>query len=166
MNILLISSSARGHAIADALRRSPQNPELVSIATTLNPGIQQLAKEQFVEPDLTCFDRILEIVKKTKPDIAIVGPEDPIALGIADILQEHDIPCIAPLKTLAQIESSKGFTRRLLKKHNINVSPLFEVFSKDNKENLNTFIEQELWGNYVIKHDGLKGGKGVKVRAI
>src|SRR3990167_5926953 len=111
MRIFLVTSSARGHAIADALKRSPQNPEIISIATSPNPGIREIAEEQFVEPNLSDTDRILEIAKRTRPDIAIIGPEDPIAAGVADIFEEHGIPTVAPKKNLARIESSKGFTR-------------------------------------------------------
>lgn len=163
MRILLVSSSARGHAIADALKQSPKNPELISIATMANPGIKNLSEEQFVEPRLADFDRILEIVKKTKPDLAVIGPEDPICAGIADVLEHNGVPTVAPSKSLARIESSKAFTRELLKKYEIDASPKFRVFSKENREDLNIFIEQECWGEYVVKFDGLKGGKGVKV---
>lgn len=122
--------------------------------------------------DLMDFGKIVDIAKKAKPDFAVIGPDDPIGGGLADALEEVGIRSVAPKKSLARIESSKGFTRKLLKKYEIDASPKFHVFSRASKihkdaqeerKNLHTFIDQELQGNYVVKYDALKGGKGVKV---
>ena len=170
MRILLITSSARGHALADALHRSPQKPEIISICANKNPGIRALATEMHVM-NVMDFDGIVEIVKKTTPDLAVIGPDDPIGGGLADILEEMGLPTVAPKKSLARVESSKGFTRNLLEKYGIDASPKFEVFDKQSnskralemEKDMYNFIDQELRGNYVVKYDGLKGGKGVKV---
>ncbi|MCF7844988.1 MAG: phosphoribosylamine--glycine ligase [Kiritimatiellales bacterium] len=162
MKVLLITSSARGHAIADALARSPQKPEIIAICTSRNPGIRKIAKEQHVI-DIMDFDRVLDIAKKSNPDFAIIGPEDPMGSGLTDALQAAGIPTVAPLKSLARIESSKGFTRELLEKHGVDASPKFKVFTSTEGSEMNTFIDQVLGGDYVIKYDALKGGKGVKV---
>src|SRR3989338_70801 len=163
MRILLISSSARGHAIADGHKQSSKNPAFISVFSSANPGIQELAEEQHVLTPLTNIDAILTIAKNTKPNLAVIGPEDPIASGIANTREEVGIPTVAPLKSLAQIESSKGFTRNIIKKYGINCSPQFRVYTKDTMKNMNKFIEQELKENFVVKYDALKGGKGVKV---
>ncbi|MBU0766392.1 phosphoribosylamine--glycine ligase [Patescibacteria group bacterium] len=162
MKVLLITSSARGHAIADALARSQHNPEIISVSTSHNPGIIKLASQQHVI-DIMDFDRVLEIAKKSKPDFAIIGPEDPMGAGLTNILEEAGVPTVAPRKELARIEASKGFTRELLEKHGIDASPKFKVFSSTEGRLMNTFIDQDLEGNFVIKYDALKGGKGVKV---
>ncbi len=171
MKILLITSSARGHALADALSRSKKKPEIISICANRNPGIRAIAAEQFVV-NIMDFPAIVEIAKNEKPDFAIIGPDNPIGAGLADVLEGIGIPTVAPRKSLARIESSKGFTRELLAKHGIDASPKFRVFSrglnshgalKEEKKSLYTFIDQELGGNYVVKYDALKGGKGVKV---
>lgn len=170
MRVLLITSSARGHALAEALYRSPQKPEIISVCVNKNPGIRPLASEMHVM-NVMDFDGIIDIVKKTTPDMAVIGPDDPIGGGLADILEDMGLPTVAPKKALAQVESSKAFTRNLLDKYGIDASPKFEVFDtqKNSKRALEmekdmyTYIDQELGGNYVVKYDALKGGKGVKV---
>ena len=161
MKILLTSLAARGHAIADALARSPQNPEIVSIVPAKNPGIAALASEQFVA-DLMDFDAVLDIAKKVQPDFAFVAPDDPIGAGLTDALEDIGIASVAPKKALAQVEASKGFTRDLLTKHGIDASPAYKVFTETDDTSIRSFLD-ELEGNYVVKYDALKGGKGVKV---
>ncbi|MCH7848517.1 MAG: phosphoribosylamine--glycine ligase [Planctomycetes bacterium] len=143
-------------------RRFPANSKIFSICPAKNPGIAKLALEQHVM-DIMSFGRILEVAKEVKPDFAIIGPEDPIGGGLADELELIGIPSIAPQKSLAQIESSKGFTRDILKKYDIDASPIFRIFGSGELKELNTFIEQDLGGEFVVKYDGLKGGKGVKL---
>lgn len=162
MKVLLITSAARGHALADALSRSPQKPDIISICSARNPGIAKLSSEQH-RMDIMSFGKILDVAKRAKPDFAIIGPEDPIGGGLVDELELIGIPSVAPKKSLAQIESSKGFTRDLLKKYGIDASPIFKVFGLGELKELNTFIEQDLGGEYVVKYDALKGGKGVKL---
>lgn len=164
MKILLLSLAARGHAIADALARSPQKPEIVSIVPAKNAGIAALASAQHV-CDLMDFEAVKKIAEDEKPDFAFVAPDDPIGAGLVDELEAIGIPCVAPKKKLAQIEASKGFTRDLLEKHGIDASPAFRVFTYEipnTKYEIQSFID-ELEGNYVVKYDALKGGKGVKV---
>ena len=117
MKVLLVSSSARGHAIADALHRSPQKPEIISICVNRNPGIRKIAARSFVQ-NIMDFPAIVEIAKQEKPNFAFIGPDDPIGAGLADVLQGIGIPSVAPKKKLAQVETSKGFTRELLQKYN------------------------------------------------
>ncbi len=161
MRILLLSLAARGHAVADALSRSPQNPEIISIVPSRNPGIARIATETHIA-DLMDFKSVLEIAKKAKPDFAFIAPDDPIGAGLADELEKIGIPSVAPKKSLARIESSKGFTRDLLKKYNIDASPAYRVFTEADAKPIRSFID-ELHGQYVVKYDALKGGKGVKV---
>jgi phosphoribosylamine--glycine ligase len=162
MKILLVTSSARGHALADALHRSNPSPEIISVSSTRNPGIRKLAAEQHVL-DLADIPAILEVAKSTRPDFAVIGPEDPLALGLADNLEGIGIPTVGPKKSLARIESSKGFTRDLMHRHGIDASPKYRVFTEANDKEIQRYIEDELQGEYVVKYDALKGGKGVKV---
>lgn len=121
--------------------------------------------------DIMDFGQIVEIAKKTTPDFAVIGPDDPIGSGLADILEELGLPSVAPKKALARIESSKGFARKLLEKYGVDALPKFRVFEKQNsstkalteEKEMYTFIDQELRGEYVVKYDALRGGKGVKV---
>lgn len=190
MRVLLITSSARGHAIAEALARSPQQPDIFSLCTTRNPGIRRIAAAQEVL-DIMDFPAVCAHAKRWQPDFAIIGPDDPIGAGLADVLEEIGVPTVAPKKSFARIESSKGFARELLRKYGIDASPKFRIFSshplsltlspqergmpypplphggkvreRGSKKEMHRFIHDELQGNYVVKYDGLRGGKGVKV---
>lgn len=174
MRILLITSSARGHAIAETLARSPQKPEIVSLCTARNPGIRRIAAAQETI-DIMDFPTVCTHAKRWQPDFAIIGPDDPIGAGLADVLEEIGVPTVAPTKSFARIESSKGFARELLRKYGIDASPQFRMFSSSpltlslspkgerGSQSIRRFIEDDLRGNYVVKYDGLRGGKGVKV---
>jgi phosphoribosylamine---glycine ligase len=166
MKILLITISARGHAIAEAMKRSPQDPQIIHVCPSRNPGIRKHVEEQFVVDSLMDFDAIVGIAKKIRPDFAFVAPDDPIGGGLADVLENIGIQSVAPMKDLARIESSKSFARELLREHGIDASPAFRVFRKgegDGEKGIREYIERELGGEYVVKYDGLLGGKGVKV---
>ncbi len=169
MRILLITNSARGEAIADALIRSPQKPELIVCSTVKSPGFAKLATELHVM-DIMSFAKIVEIGKTAACDFAFIAPDDPIGAGLADRLESTGIPCIAPRRTLARIESSKSFARELMTKYNILHNPQYRTFSlssldqhRETEISIRAYIEHELHNHYVIKYDALKGGKGVKV---
>jgi phosphoribosylamine--glycine ligase len=159
-NILLIGSGAREHAIAKALKKSPQKPHIYCCGTSRNPGIVQLTQQYFVA-NICDVEEILQIARDCKIDLAIIGPEAPLERGLADLLWQHHIPTIGPKKNLAQLETSKSFTRNLLKKYNIPGSPKYGVFH--DLHSAKDFLMELGEGNYVIKADGLMGGKGVKV---
>jgi phosphoribosylamine--glycine ligase len=157
--ILLIGNGAREHVIAETLKRSPQACEIGAYGKAVNPGIKALSSEYRVGP-LDEFSELIAFAKKFKPDFAIVGPDNPIADGAADALLELGIKSVAPLQELAQLESSKSFTRDLLAKYDIPGNPQFKVFTSE--DGLREMME-ELGGDYVVKADGLHGGKGVKL---
>ncbi len=99
-----------------------------------------------------------------KPDFVVNGPEETLAMGqgVVDLLRdEFGIPCIGPTKRLAQLEASKAFTRRLLATHGIPGNPEFRIFSAPDLGEIKSYLQQ--LGNFVVKPDGLTGGKGVKV---
>lgn len=148
--------------MAEALKRSRHNPEIISISPGRNPGIKKLASEQYLA-EATDITKIIDIAKKTKPDFAVIGPEEPLAAGVSDALAEIAIPVVGPTKKLAQIESSKGFTRSLLHKYGIHANPECESFSEPDPVKIQKYLEQNLQGEYVVKYDALKGGKGVKL---
>jgi phosphoribosylamine--glycine ligase len=160
MKILLIGSGAREHAIAKALQRSQRNPTIFCCGTTKNPGIFPVTKEYWIG-DICQIDAVVKKALEWEIDIAIIGPEAPLAQGLADILWDNHIPTIGPKKKLAQIETSKAFTRDLLKKYRVPGTPEYRVFH--DLEGVRDFLLHLGDDHYVIKADGLMGGKGVKV---
>lgn len=160
MNYLLIGSGAREHAIARALHRSFKPGDvLYCFGNTLNPGILALA-ECYQTGAITNIDKILWFCQDISFEFAIIGPEAPLSSGIADRLWQHGIPVVGPKQALAQLETSKTFTRHLLQKYNIPGNPRYQYF--DRLEGVADFLKI-LRNAYVIKADGLMGGKGVKV---
>ena len=158
MKILLVGNGAREHAMAEALKKSPKCGELFVFASSVNPGIKNLATDYHIG-DLKDVDSIQEYANKMKPDFAVIGPENPLALGVVDDLKAIGIPCASPTMKMAQIESSKSFTRELLQKYNVPGGPKFRTFTSD--EGMLDFAKE--LGQIVVKADGLKSGKGVQV---
>jgi phosphoribosylamine--glycine ligase len=159
MKILLIGSGAREHAIACAITRSPQRPELHCFASSCNPGIQQLAN-QYSVGKITDVDSTVRLATQWQSELAIIGPEAPLESGIADALWLSGIPTVGPKKRLAQLETSKSFTRKLLDKYLPQACPRFRSFNS--LDGVREFL-RDLGDRYVIKVDGLMRGKGVKV---
>lgn len=160
MNILIVGSGAREHAIAMALQRSPQVPTLFCCGSSLNPGIKHMVQGYHVG-DVTDVMAISQEAETWQIDLAIIGPEAPLAHGLADALWARNIPTIGPKRKLAMIETSKEFGRNLMKKHQIAGLPEFEAF--ESMVGVEAFLQKLGEGNYVVKANGLMGGKGVKV---
>lgn len=159
MNFLVIGSGAREHIIAEKLDIVGAN--VFSVLTNMNPGLLNISKKNiFVHNYKSNIEEIVAFALANSIDCVVIGPEDPLALGLSDLFWKKDIPVVGPLKELAQIETSKGFTRDLLNNYNIDVSPNYKRFNSLN--GVKDYME-DLSGNYVVKFDGLMGGKGVKV---
>ncbi len=157
--ILLIGNGAREHAIAEALKKSRYDIDLFAVGSSMNPGIAGMCSEYMLS-DVCDSDSIREFALRIRPDFAVIGPEAPIAHGIVDMLLELEIHSASPLETVGKLESSKSFTRDLLEKYQIPGNPKFKVFYDE--EGLEDFMI-ELGEDFVVKADGLKGGKGVMV---
>jgi phosphoribosylamine--glycine ligase len=160
MNILIIGSGAREHAIAAALHRSPQQKRLYCCGTSINPGIKQMTHHYWTG-SITDVDAILQLAKEWQIGLAIIGPEAPLEKGLADALWRASIPTIGPKQKLAKIETSKGFARDLMQKHHIPGLPRYQIFN--DATGIPDFLAELGEGNYVVKANGLMGGKGVKV---
>lgn len=160
MKILVIGSGAREHAIIKALNRSPQKTALYCYGTTANPGIKALTKDYCVA-DIRDCSAIVAKAKVWEIELAIIGPEAPLEQGMADALWQAKIPTVGPKKVLAQIETSKEFARDLMQKYQIAGLPRYQKFTGLN--GVDDFLLKLGEGNYVIKANGLMGGKGVKV---
>ena len=159
MNILLVGSGAREHAIAHALNNSPQEKNIFCLASNMNPGISELCTEIKID-DINDPKLVSSYALKIGAAIAIVGPENPLAMGVADALWAMGTKVVGPKKNLAQIETSKSFARDLLTEYDIPACPEYRTFSS--MDGVLPFL-QDLGEHYVVKYDGLAGGKGVKV---
>ena len=159
MNFLVIGSGAREHIIGEKL--SEAGAFVYSVLANSNPGLISLSREILsVDSFANNKTQITDFALQNKIDCVVIGPEDPLANGFSDMFQKKNISVVGPLKVLAQIETSKGFTRDLLSKYDIDCSPQYKRFTSMN--GVTDFINL-LSQNYVIKFDGLMGGKGVKV---
>ncbi len=158
-NVLLIGNGAREHALAEAIMRSRHKPDLFAFMRTNNPGIASLA-ERVLLGRYEDLAGITSFARECRIDFAVIGPEDPLHLGVVDALLAAGIPSVGPKKELARLETSKSFTRDLVRKYHIPGNPRFETFTS--LAGIEAFLK-ELPG-IVIKPDGLTGGKGVKVQ--
>ena len=157
--VLIVGSGAREHAIAEALARSPQKPALVCFGSATNPGIAARTSA-YAAGDITNAGAVAEFARAQKATLAIVGPEAPLAAGVADALWDAGVRVVGPRQSLARLESSKAFTRDLLRAHGIEGNPAFARF--ESMAGVEEWLVQ--WpSSHVIKDDGLAGGKGVKV---
>ena len=159
MNILVIGSGAREHAIVRAVEKSPKNKKIFCLGSNVNPGIAELCSD-FTVANINHTQTITDYAEKKAADLAIIGPENPLAIGVADALWDVGVKVVGPMKDLAQIETSKAFARDLLTDYNIPGNPKYKTFSS--LGGVTEFLN-ELGENYVVKFDGLAGGKGVKV---
>ncbi|MBZ2165074.1 phosphoribosylamine--glycine ligase [Methanobacterium spitsbergense] len=154
MKILVVGTGAREHAICNAVK----DAELYSIMSNRNPGISRISKFQISsEKDLI---GVKKYALDNKIDIAIIGPEAPLEMGIVDELQAAGIGCVGPTKEAARIETDKAFMRDLFDTHKIGGSIVYKVF--DSVEDTGDFID-EFGQDVVVKPVGLTGGKGVKI---
>jgi len=161
--VLLIGNGGREHCIAKKLSQSKTPVQIINFATAINPGIAEICGTKNIHVgDILNLKELRKIAELTKPDWAFLGPDDPIAIGSADVLGTMKIPSFGPTKKNAQLESSKSFTRNLLQKYNIDASPDFLVSTEVNDGNRADFFQKRS-GNIVVKADGLLGGKGVIV---
>ena len=157
--VLVVGSGAREVAIARCISQSSIKNSLFCVSKDINPQIFDLCKDYFVV-DLANISDIVSYSKKNKVDLAIVGPENPLANGIVNELENVGIRCVGPKKEVALIETSKSFARKIIDLCCPEKNPQRKEFSSI--EGVESFIKQ-LGGEYVIKFDGLMGGKGVRV---
>jgi phosphoribosylamine---glycine ligase len=158
MKILLIGGGGREHAIAEGVKKSKHKPSLYALMAKKNPGIAVLCEDFLLEKE-TEVGKVIEYAKSRNIEIAFVGPEAPLAAGVADALWEAGIPVIGPKKACAIIEFDKAWARNFMKKYGIEGCPAYEVFTGEGPAH--AFIEK--LGDVAVKPSGLTGGKGVKV---
>ena len=155
MNILLIGSGGREHALAWKMSSSPLLTKMWCAPG--NPGIAQDA--ECIALDVADHAAVIQFCKQNKVDLVVVGPEAPLAAGIIDDLASAGIKAFGPSKAASQLESSKGFTKDLCKANNIPTAA-YERFRDADKAK--AYIRKQ-GAPIVVKADGLAAGKGVVV---
>ena len=161
MTILLLGSGGREHALAWKMIQSSKCSKL--FVAPGNAGTAQIALN--VALNILDFDALKTFALQEKVDMVVVGPEDPLVLGIYDFFQKdaalNHIPVIGPSKVGAQLEGSKEFAKEFLIKHKIPTAA-YDSFTKETVEKGCHFLET-LQPPYVLKADGLAAGKGVLI---
>ena len=155
MNILLIGSGGREHALAWAISNSPLCDRL--FVAPGNPGIGQIARN--VEIKVTDHAAVIAFCRLQNIGLVVVGPEAPLVAGLADDLSAAGIKCFGPRKYPAQLEGSKGFTKDICSKYNI---PTAAYGRFKDKASALAYLDAN-GAPIVIKADGLAAGKGVTV---
>src|SRR5271165_1682767 len=157
MKVLVLGSGGREHALVWKLRQSPRITQLYCAPG--NGGIA--ADAECVAADLKDVQSLVQLANRLRPDLTVVGPELPLALGVADEFQSRGWPIFGPTRAAARLESSKSFAKEFMQRHRIPTAK-YSVCStnEDVHEALKLFHAP-----VVVKADGLAAGKGVVIAA-
>jgi phosphoribosylamine--glycine ligase len=156
INALIIGSGGREYALAWKISQSKHINKFFSINGS--DGIKKFAK--LLPTNWKNFEDVLKICRKEEIDLVVIGPEEPLVLGLSDFLRSHNINVFGPSQEGAKIESSKKFTKILCDEMKI---PTAKYESFDDLEKLSNYIKQQKKFPIVLKYDGLAAGKGVKI---
>ena len=161
MNILLLGSGGREHAMAWKIAQSPKTDKL--FVAPGNAGTMQAG--QNVAIPVNDFPAIKEFVLQNNIQMVVVGPEDPLVRGVYDFFKQDSqlktIPVIGPSKEGAQLEGSKDFAKAFMMRHSIPTARYLSVTKQNLQEGI-AFLHS-LKAPYVLKADGLAAGKGVLI---
>ncbi len=157
MNILVIGSGGREHALTWAVHKSQQVDRL--FVAPGNAGTAKIATNVSVQPGN--FEAIKEFVKRNSVEYIIVGPEQPLVDGIFDYFTDEDVFVIGPSKAAAQLEGSKAFAKAFMKKYSIPTAD-YQSFNASQIKQAYEFLDL-LQPPYVLKASGLAAGKGVVI---
>lgn len=155
MNILLIGSGGREHALAWKMAQSP----LVDVVHSSpgNPGMDEAGPCFDVAAD--DIDKLVQLALQVEPDLIVIGPEAPLSLGLADVLRARGFDVFGPSQKAAQLESSKAFSKARMKAYNVPTAAYGEFTEAAPAK---AFL-QTMEAPYVLKADGLAAGKGVVI---
>ncbi|HUH09144.1 MAG TPA: phosphoribosylamine--glycine ligase [Brevundimonas sp.] len=155
MNILLVGSGGREHALAWKIAQSPLTRRL--IIAPGNPGMEKLG--ELAPLKVTDAEGLAALAREMRADLVVVGPETALEAGLADRLAAANIPCFGPTARAAQLETSKAFSKAFMERHEIPTAG-YGVYEKldEARQALSVFKPP-----YVIKADGLAAGKGVAI---
>ena len=156
MNVLVVGSGGREHALCWKLRQSPLCKRL--FCAPGNPGTKLVADNVDIAAD--DIQGLLRFAIAETIDLTVVGPEAPLCAGIVDEFQKQKKLCFGPNKAAAEIEGSKAFARELCRRHRI-PGPSFQVYEELGMAR--SFLDNRPDGPIVVKASGLAAGKGVTV---
>ena len=159
LKLLIIGSGGREHAIGIALKKSPKNPTLYFAPG--NAGTSTIGTNIAINSSDT--QALASFAKENNINLTIVGPEDPLVMGIVDIFNNENLNIIGPCKIGAQLEGSKKWAKQLMKNYNI---PTANYHAFTNYQKANEFIQSHKTYPIVIKADGLAAGKGVTIATV
>ena len=161
MNILLLGSGGREHALAWKIAQSPDCSQLY-IAPG-NPGTAELGTNVPIKP--TDFEALKSFCLSNQIQMVVVGPEDPLVHGVVDFFEQDaavkHIPVIGPNKIAAQMEGSKTFAKAFMLRNNVQ-TPAYREFNQSNTDEAINYVKQHSMP-VVLKADGLAAGKGVVI---
>ena len=157
MNILIIGSGGREHALAWKCAQSPRVDEV--LVAPGNAGTAREDKVRNVDVSADDIEALAALARAEKVALTIVGPEAPLVAGVVDRFNELNLPCFGPTAAAAQLEGSKAFTKDFLARHNI---PTAAYQNFTDLEPALAYIREQ-GAPIVIKADGLAAGKGVIV---
>lgn len=155
MNVVVIGSGGREHALAYKISQSPQLDSLFIIPG--NPGTESIGKN--IAIDISQKNEILNFCKSHEIKLVVIGPEQPLVEGLADFLRANDVLVFGPNSNAAEIEGNKSFAKNLMKQYNIPTAS-FEIFKNSDKESALKYLHNSSFP-VVIKASGLAAGKGV-----
>ena len=155
MNIALIGSGGREHALCQKIYQSKLSKNIICIPG--NAGTSTIAKN--ININFLDFKNLLRTIKSNKIDLVIVGPEEPLVKGLVDFLNKNKIKVFGPNKYAAKLEGSKAFMKSICKKYKI---PTAQFKICTNRKSVNNFLKTCKMP-LVVKADGLAAGKGVAI---
>lgn len=155
MKILVVGSGGRCHAIVEALSRSPKAEKIYCAPG--NAGIASLAECVAIKD--TDVEGLLAFAKSNDVELTVVGPEAALAVGIVDRFREAGLAIFGPTKAAAEIEASKDFAKRLMKKYDV---PTADYATFTDFEEALSYVKRGTLPT-VLKYDGLAAGKGVVI---
>lgn len=155
MKVAVIGSGGREHAIIKSIKNNRTIEKIYCLPG--NGGIKKDA--ECIDISATNLDEILKFCINNKVDYVIVGPDDPLVMGLVDLLEDNNIMCFGPRKNAAIIEGSKAFSKELMKKYNI---PTADYATFDNYKKAIEYLKKSKMP-IVVKADGLALGKGVNI---
>jgi len=157
LNILIVGSGGREHALAWKIHQSPHVRKLYCAPG--NAGIADIA--ECVPIHATAIPSLVEFAREHSIDLTVVGPEQPLTEGIVDRFEREGLKIFGPTKKAAELEGSKAFAKHFMRKYNIPTAQ-FETFDRRQLSAAKDFIQQ-LALPVVVKADGLAAGKGVLI---